>query len=75
MSKEVIQKVINILESSDYVDTSEHLYDGIKVIRRNPNNLHDFLWALESPTVLDVDGKVKQCADMIRSLLNQNKDE
>ena len=75
MSKEIIQEVIRILESSDYIDPAEHLYDGLKVIRRNPNNLHDFLWALESPTVFDVDGKVKQCADMIRPLLNQNKDE
>ena len=75
MSKEIIQEVIKILESSNYVDSAEHLYDGLKVIRRNPNNLHDFLWALESPTVFDFDGKVKQCADMIRPLLNQNKDE
>ena len=75
MSKEIIQKVVKILESSNYFDPSEHLYDGLKVIRRNPNNIYDFLWALESPTVIDFDGKVKQCADMIRPLLNQNKDE
>ena len=75
MSKEIIQEVIKILESSDYIDPAEHLYDGLKVIRRNPNNVHDFLWALESPTVFDFDGKVKQCANMIRPLLNQNKDE
>ena len=75
MSRKIIQEVIKILESSNYVDSAEHLYDGLKVIRRNPNNLHDFLWALESPTVFDFDGKVKQCADMIRPLLNQNKDE
>ena len=75
MSKEIIQKVVRILESSNYFDPAEHLYDGLKVIRRNPNNIHDFLWALESPTVIDFDGKVKQCADMIRPLLNQNPDE
>ena len=74
MSKEnTILEVIKILESSDYIDPAEHLYDGLKVIRRNPNNVHDFLWALESSTVIDVDGKVKQCADMIRPLLNQTK--
>jgi len=73
MSKEIIQKVVRILESSNYFDPAEHLYDGLKVIRRNPNNIHDFLWALESPTVIDFDGKVKQCADMIRPLLKQNK--
>jgi len=75
MNKEIIQKVVRILESSNYFDPAEHLYDGLKVIRRNPNNLHDFLWALESPTVFDFDGKVKQCADIIRPLLNPNKDE
>ncbi len=76
MSKEeTIQEVINILKSSDYVDTAEHLYDGLKGIRRSPNNLHDFLWALEQNTILDVDGKVKQCADMVRTLLNQMNDE
>ena len=76
MSKEeTIQEVIKILDSSDYIDPAEHLYDGLKTISRNPDNLHDFLWALESSTVLDVDGKVKQCADMIRPLLKQNKDE
>jgi len=74
MSKKIIQEVIKILESSDYIDPAEHLYDELKVIRRDPNNIHDFLWALESPFVIDVDGKVKQCADMIRPLLNQNKD-
>ena len=75
MSKEIIQKVVRILESSNYFDPAEHLYDGLKVIRRNPNNIHDFLWALESPTVIDFDGKVKQCADMIRPLLKQNKED
>ena len=73
--EETIQEVIKILESSDYIDPAEHLYDGLKVIRRNPNNVHDFLWALESSTVIDVDGKVKQCADKVRPLLKQNKDE
>jgi len=76
MSKEeTIQEVIKILESSDYIDPAEHLYDGLKVIRRNPNNIHDFLWALKAHSVIDVDGKVKQCIDMITPLLNQNKED
>ena len=74
MSKEeTIQEVIKILESSDYIDPAEHLYDGLKTIRKNPNNVHDFLWALESPTIFDFDGNVKQCADMIRPFVNQNE--
>ena len=76
MSKEdIIQRVIKILESSDYIDISEHVQKGIRFIKKDPNNLQDFLWCLESPTVMDIDGKVGQCADMIRPLLNQNKDE
>ncbi len=72
MSKEeIIKEVIAILETSDYVDSSEHLYDGIKQIKREItySTIHDFLWALESPTVLDVDGKVTLCAKKIKPLL------
>ena len=72
MSKEeIIKEVISILETSDYVDPAEHLYDGLKQIKRKITyaTVHDFLWALESSTVIDVDGKVAECANKIKPLL------
>jgi hypothetical protein len=72
MSKEeIIKEVISILETSDYVDLAEDLYDGLKQIKREItySTIHDFLWALESSTVIDVDGKVAECANKIKPLL------
>jgi hypothetical protein len=72
MSKEeVIKEVITILDTSDYVDPAEDLYDGLKQIKREItySTIHDFLWALESSTVIDVDGKVAECANKIKPLL------
>jgi len=72
MSKEeIIKEVISILETSDYVDPAEHLYDGLKQIKREItySTVHDFLWALESSTVIDFDGKVAECANKIKPLL------
>jgi hypothetical protein len=72
MSKEeIIKEVITILETSDYVDTAEDLYDGLKQIKREItySTIHDFRWALESSTVIDVDGKVAECAKKIKPLL------
>tara|TARA_Y100001937_G_scaffold125002_1_gene190845 strand:+ start:168 stop:395 length:228 start_codon:yes stop_codon:yes gene_type:complete len=75
MSKEdLIKKVIKILETSDYIDPVEHLYDGLKTIRRNPDNIADFLWALESPTIIDVDNKVKECRDMLKNFLEKTNE-
>ena len=69
--EEIIKEVISILETSDYVDTAEDLYDGLKRIKREITyaTVHDFLWALESSTVIDVDGKVAECAKKIKPLL------
>jgi hypothetical protein len=69
--EEIIKEVITILETSDYVDTSEDLYDGLKQIKREItySTIHDFRWALESSTVIDVDGKVAECAKKIKPLL------
>jgi hypothetical protein len=69
--EEIIKEVISILDTSDYVDPAEHLYDGLKQIKREItySTVHDFLWALESPTVIDVDGKVAECAKKIKPLL------
>lgn len=68
---ETIKEVIDILQSANYVDTAEHLYDGLKQIKREITDitLHDFLWALESSTVLDIDGKIKECIDKIKPLV------
>jgi Fe2+ or Zn2+ uptake regulation protein len=70
--EEIIKEVITILETSDYVDTAEDLYDGLKQIKREItyDTVHDFLWALESSTVIDVDGKVAECANKIKPLLD-----
>ena len=69
--EEIIKEVISILDTSDYVDPAEHLYDGLKQIKREItySTVHDFLWALESSTVIDVDGKVAECANKIKPLL------
>jgi hypothetical protein len=72
MSKEeIIKEVITILGTSSYIDPAEHLYDGLKQIKREITyaTVHDFLWSLESSTVLDVDGRVTECARKIKSLL------
>ncbi len=75
MNKEdLIKKVIKILETSDYIDPAEHLYDGLKTIRRNPDNIEDFLWALESLTIIDVDNKVKECRDMLKNFLEKTNE-
>lgn len=74
--EEIVRDVIQILETSDYIDLAEHLHDGLKLIGREITykTLHDFLRALESSTVIDVDGKVEECINKIKPLLNQNKD-
>ena len=72
MSKElIIKEVITILDTSSYIDPAEHLYDGLKQIKREITyaTVHDFLWALESSTVIDVDGRVTECANKIKPLL------
>jgi hypothetical protein len=70
-----IERVLEILNTSDYVDPAEHLYDGMKLMIRpiTEGTLHDFLWALESSTIIDIDGKVKECADIVRPLYEQYK--
>jgi hypothetical protein len=69
--EEIIKEVITLLDTSNYVDPAEHLYDGLKQIKREITyaTLHDFLWALESSTVTDVDGRVTECANKIKPLL------
>ena len=72
MNKEkIIKEVITLLDISNYTDTAEHLYDGLKQIKREITyaTVHDFLWALESSTVTDVDGRVTECANKIKRLL------
>lgn len=72
MSKEeIVKEVITILDTSSYIDPAEHLYDGLKQIKREITyaTVHDFLWALESSTVIDVDGRVTECANKIKPLL------
>jgi hypothetical protein len=70
-----IEEILNILESSDYIDPAEHLYDGIKLISReiSSSTLHDFMWALESSTVIDIDGKVKQCIKLMKPIIRDSK--
>jgi hypothetical protein len=78
MNKEtVVKEVIEILSTSNYIDTSEDIYDGLKQINREItlNTVHDFLWALESSTVIDVDGKVSACIEKIKPLLDYTNNE
>ena len=69
--RELIIEILKKLEHSDYIDPSEHLYDAIKGIKRHLDDdnldyyIHDFLWGLENDTVLDVDGVVKECSNLI----------
>lgn len=69
--EKTIKEVIEILQSSNYVDTAEHLYDSLKQIRREitDGTLNDLLLALESSTVLDLDGKIKECINKIKPLI------
>jgi hypothetical protein len=69
--EEIVKEVITILDTSSYIDPAEHLYDGLKQIKREITyaTVHDFLWALESSTVIDVDGIVYECANKIKPLL------
>jgi hypothetical protein len=69
--EEIIKEVITLLDTSNYVDPAEDLYDGLKQIKREITyaTVHDFLWALESSTVGDFDGKVAECANKIKPLL------
>jgi hypothetical protein len=72
MSKEeIIKEIISILDTSNYVDPADHIYDGLKQIKREITyaTVHDFLSALESSTVGDFDGKVAECANKIKPLL------
>ena len=69
--EEIVKEVITILDTSSYIDPAEHLYDGLKQIKREITyaTVHDFLWALESSTVIDVNGIVSECANKIKPLL------
>ena len=69
--EEIIKEVITILGASSYIDSAEHVYDGLKQLKRGMtySTVHDFLWALESSTVTDVDGRVAECARKIKPLL------
>ena len=75
--KELIIQILKKLENSDYVDLAEHLYDAIKVMKRHLDDdnleyyIHDFLWVLESDTVLDVDGVVKECSELLHNYIEK----
>lgn len=74
--KEVILEAIKRLDEIEYVDTAEHLYDALKTIKRHLDDdnldyyIDDFLWGLESSTVLFMSyserEKVKNLCDWIR---------
>jgi hypothetical protein len=71
--KEVILEAIKRLNEIEYVDTAEHLYNALKVIKRHLDDdnldyyIDYFLWGLESPTVLDISGsEIKNLCDWIR---------
>ncbi len=76
--KDVVIEILKRLEKSNYVDPAEHLYDAIKNIKKHlddeniKHHIRDFLWGLESMTVLDVDGVVKECSNLMRNFREKN---
>jgi hypothetical protein len=70
--KEVILEVLNQLDKIQYVDTSEHLYDAVKCIKRHLDDdnldyyIDDFLWGLESPMVIDFNDEIEKLCKFIR---------
>ena len=72
--KNTIVTVLEKLENSNYFDPAEHLYDAIKGIKRHLNDdnidlyVNDFLWGIESSTIGDFDGVVKECIALIKSM-------
>jgi hypothetical protein len=76
--KNLVTEMLRRLDVSNYVDSAEHLYDAIKVIKRkirdnklSESDLHDFLWGLKSNEVNDFDGIVKECIGKIKDYFNQ----
>lgn len=71
--KELLIKILGILENADYLDPAEHMYDAIKNIKsdiRNKKeadyNIHDFLSSMRSASVHDLDGNIKYCHDLLK---------
>lgn len=70
--KEVILEVLKQLDKIEYVDTAEHLYDAVKHIKRHLDDdnlehyIDDFLWGLESSTVIDIHGEIEKLCKFIR---------
>ena len=79
--KKCICEVLEKLDTSNYIDPAEHAYDAIKGIKRHLDDdnleyyIHDFLWGLENSTVLDVDGDVKECCNLIRECVDNIKNK
>jgi hypothetical protein len=81
--KKIIINILEKLENANYLDPAEHLYDAVKSIKRYLDDdnleiyLHDFLWGLESSTIGDFDGVVKECIEIIKNMqtfINKNKE-
>ena len=79
--KDIILKSLEKLSEINYIDTAEHLYDSIKQIKRHLDDdnldyyIDDFLWGLESSTVIDIDGEIEKISKFIReSRLSYKRD-
>lgn len=76
-TKQVVVNVLNILNEKDnsYIDPAEHIYDGIKVIKRHLDDenlieyVDDFILALESTVNGDFDGSLSKCSKMLKTLV------
>ena len=70
---QIIRKVLEKLESSDYIDPAEHIYDAIKVIKRKLNSnltqtdIGCFLRGLESSANIDIDGVLAECVNILKN--------
>lgn len=75
-ARQTIIDVLNILENkqSRYSDPAEHIYDGMKIIKRHLNEddlilyVDDFIWALSSEVNGDFDGTLSKCIEMLRTI-------
>lgn len=71
--KDDIIIILEILQTADYADPAEYLYDGIKVISRHIRlndtitigHLQDFMWCLDNTIVYDFDGKLCECITLL----------
>lgn len=71
---EIANKVIEIIDNSDYIDLYEDIYDELKFLKKNlrenksvKNNLYDLHLVLSSNTYVDCDGKILEALEILNN--------